>query len=126
MDEANLPQHSVISPRHTTVPSNQTGTGRSSKKQKSVESEEVRNTLDKVANTVIKLAESINLLEGLLSQVSEVMTAHPFIPLDMQMLVLDFLLSNDRRALTFLSLNAKKQIKWLETNFCPGSSGHTP
>eukprot|EP00268_Persea_americana_P051107 TRINITY_DN5621_c0_g1_i3.p1 TRINITY_DN5621_c0_g1~~TRINITY_DN5621_c0_g1_i3.p1 ORF type:complete len:159 (+),score=36.73 TRINITY_DN5621_c0_g1_i3:996-1472(+) len=66
MDEVNLPQHSVTSPRHRTEPPNQTGTSRSSKKQKSVECEEVRNTLDKVTNAVIKLAESVNSLEGLI------------------------------------------------------------
>ena len=126
LDEANLPQHSVTSPRCTITLSNQTGTSRTSKKQKSVECEEVINMLDKVANAVIKLAESVNPLEGLISRVSEVVTAHPPIPEDMEMLVLDFLISNDRRAYSFLSLNAEKQIKWLEKNFHPGSSGHTP
>ncbi|XXG63514.1 hypothetical protein AAC387_Pa05g1686 [Persea americana] len=126
MDEANLPQHSVTSPKRTPGPSNQTSTNRTSKKQKSVECEEVRNTLDKVANAVIKLAESVNSLEGLISQVSKVVIAHPLIPEDIEMLVLNFLISNDKRAYSFLILNAEKQIKWLETDFYQGSSGHTP
>ena len=88
LDEANLPQHSVTSPRCTITLSNQTGTSRTSKKQKSVECEEVINMLDKVANAVIKLTESVNPLEGLNSRVSEVVTAHPFIPAEMEMLVL--------------------------------------
>ena len=126
MDEVNWPQHSVTSPRRTFTPSSQISTSKTSMKQKSVECEEVRNTLDKVTIVVIRLAESINPLKGLVSRFSEVVTMHPLIPSEKEMLVLDFLVSNDIRALAFLSLNAEKQIKWLETNCHLGSSGHTP
>lgn len=126
-DGANLPQPSVNSPKRRSAPSQQTSNSRTGKKHKSNTSDEVKDTLKDVANAVKMLVERINTpLHILISQIIEVVGSLPLIPEHMEMPVIDFLVSDEKKALTFLSLKNEKKMKWLKHNFDLGSSSRSP
>lgn len=74
-----------------------------SKKHESIDREKVENALDQVANDAFALAEQINPLQNLITSITKVVISYLLIPPDMKILVIDFFVRHDRRAITFKS-----------------------
>eukprot|EP00268_Persea_americana_P055266 TRINITY_DN6412_c0_g1_i11.p1 TRINITY_DN6412_c0_g1~~TRINITY_DN6412_c0_g1_i11.p1 ORF type:complete len:122 (+),score=26.49 TRINITY_DN6412_c0_g1_i11:421-786(+) len=121
MDETNLPQPSVNSPRRSSNPSRQTGTSRTNKKHKSKTSDE--ETLDSVANAVYALADQMDPHDNIIPKITAAVTSLASIPRHMKMAVINFLVRGHITAVTFMSLDDDMKLEWLEMNFNQGSSG---
>eukprot|EP00268_Persea_americana_P001938 TRINITY_DN1057_c2_g3_i1.p1 TRINITY_DN1057_c2_g3~~TRINITY_DN1057_c2_g3_i1.p1 ORF type:complete len:161 (-),score=21.25 TRINITY_DN1057_c2_g3_i1:357-839(-) len=91
MDEPNLPQPSVNSPRHTSIPSRQTSTSMTSKKCMSKTSDEVKETLDNIANVVYAHAEQLNPHDNIIPKITIVVTSLATILRHLKMPVIKFL-----------------------------------
>ena len=123
MDETNLPQPSVNSPRRSSNPSRQTGTSKTSKQHKSKTSDEVKETLDRVTNAVYDLADQMNPHDNIIPKITAAVTSLASIPRHMKMAVINFLVRDHITAVTFMSLDDDMKLEWLEMNFNQGSSG---
>lgn len=60
-------------------------------------------TSDQVANDAFALAEQINPLQNLITSIKKVVILYLLIPPDMKILVIDFFVRDDKRAMTFKS-----------------------
>lgn len=76
---------------------------RTSKKHELIDREKVEKTLDQVANDAFALAEQINPLQNLSTSITKVVISYLLIPPEMKILVIDFFVRDDRRAMTFKS-----------------------
>ncbi|XXG53027.1 hypothetical protein AAC387_Pa03g1201 [Persea americana] len=122
VDEPNLPQPSLNSLRRTSIPLGQTGTSRASKRRKSKTSDEVKETLERVANVVYTLADQINLHDNIIPKVTSAVTSLANIPRHMKMPVINFLARDRITAVTVMNLDDDMKLEWLEMNFNPSSS----
>ncbi|RWR83492.1 transposon protein, putative, CACTA, En/Spm sub-class [Cinnamomum micranthum f. kanehirae] len=108
MDEPNLPQPSINSLRRTSIPSRQTSTSRTSKKNKSKTSDEVKETLDRVANAVYALADQMNPHDNIIPKITAAVTSLASIPRHMKMAVINFFVRDHITAVTFMSFDDAK------------------
>ena len=122
MDEPNLPQLSINSSRYTSIPSKQTGTSRSNKKHKFKMSDEVKETVDRVANVVYALAYQMNPHDNIIPKIAVVVISLASIPRHMKMAIINFLVRDYITAVTFMSLGDDMKFEWLEMSFNQGSS----